>query len=71
MKLSTKFLIITTLLLVMVACKDTKKEEEENATAKATIEKVEVVESELETITKDLEKQAEVLDNTLNALDDI
>ena len=69
MKVLSNLIIVGTLLATITSCKDTKKIEEEAAAA--TIEKVEAVEAELETVVKDIEEKAEELDSSLDALDDI
>lgn len=69
MKSIKKISIAFLLLVTVIACKDTKNAEDTEA--KATIEKIETLETELETATEELEKKASELDESLNALDTI
>ena len=69
MKLISKISIAALFLTVAIACKDTKKVED--TAVNEVIEKVESVETELETVTEELNKEAAELEDSLNALDDI
>ena len=66
------FKIFMVLLMIgVVSCRDTKKEEEEAAAMEAALEKVETVESEAEEISKQINEEANELENSLKELDSI
>ncbi|AXT55793.1 hypothetical protein J8L88_21160 [Aquimarina sp. MMG015] len=63
------FKLFTLLLFVgVISCTDKKKEEEET---KAAVEKIEAVESELESVTEEVTKKADELEDSLKDLDSI
>ena len=69
MRILSKIFIATLFTVTIVACKETKTED--NSSTNAIIEKVKEVELELENVTNTLEKEAEDLDKSLDALDEI